>query len=50
MQKQDKLYKSEVEPLGKGGVNRIINAYNGIIFIDSIGMFEAITPKYSKKN
>ena len=50
MQKQDKLYKSEVEPLGKGGVNRIINAYNGIIFIDSIDMFEAITPKYSKKN
>lgn len=50
MQKQEKLYKTEVEPLGKDDVKRIVRAYNGIVFIDSIGMFEAITPKYSKKN
>ena len=27
-----------------------MSAWNGIIFIDSIGMFEVISPKYDKKN
>ena len=50
MKKQNELYKKEVEPLDKSLKERFVSAWNGIIFIDSIGMFEVVSPKYDKKN
>ena len=49
MKKQDILYKKEVETLDKKSVERIVSCFNGITFIDSIGMLEIISPKYNKK-
>ena len=50
MKKQDALYKKEVEQLDKKEKERFVNAWNGIVFIDSIGMMEIVSPKYDKKN
>jgi len=50
MKKQTILYEKEVEPLDKKEKERFVSAWNGIVFIDSIGMFEVISPKYNKKN
>lgn len=50
MKKQDKLYKQEFEPLSKEEKLRTFYQFNGIVFADSIAMFEVITPKTEKKN
>ena len=50
MKNQNMLYKKEVEPLDKKIKERFVSAWNGIVFIDSIGMFEIVSPKYDKKN
>lgn len=49
MKKQNTLYEKEVEPLDKKEKERFVSGWDGIIFIDSIGMFEVISPKYNKK-
>lgn len=50
MEKQDLLYKREFEPLGKDGTFRYVRDFNGIVFADSIGMFEIVSSKAEKKN
>ena len=50
MKKQDKLYKQEFVPLSKEEKLRTFYQFNGIVFADSIAMFEVITPKTEKKN
>ena len=50
MKKQNSLYQSEFEPLDKKQKERFVSGWDGIIFTDSIGMFEVISPKYNKKN
>lgn len=49
MKKQNTLYEKEVEPLDKKEKERFVSGWDGIVFIDSIGMFEIISPKYNKK-
>lgn len=49
MKKQNTLYEKEVELLDKKEKERFVSGWDGIIFIDSIGMFEVISPKYNKK-
>lgn len=49
MKKQNTLYEEEVEPLDKKEKERFVSGWDGIVFIDSIGMFEVISPKYNKK-
>ena len=50
MKKQDKLYKREFESIPKE--EKIFTEYqfNGLVFADSIAMFEVITSKTEKKN
>lgn len=51
MKKQDELYRKEFEPLNKSEKKRIVNeGFYGIVFADSIAMFEIIDPQASKKN
>jgi hypothetical protein len=51
MKKQDKLYKEAFETLDKSEKIRIIGeAFYGIVFADSIAMFEVINPMATKKN
>lgn len=50
MKKQNILYEKEVAPLDKSKKERFVSGWDGIIFVDSIGMFEVISPKYNKKN
>ena len=50
MKKQDVLYRQAFEPLSKEEKLRTFYQFNGIVFADSIAMFEVITPKTEKKN
>ena len=50
MKKQDILYKKEFETLPKESKIVAEYQYNGLVFADSIGMFEVITSKTEKKN
>lgn len=50
MKKQDILYKQAFEPLSKEEKLRTFYQFSGIVFADSIAMFEVITPKTEKKN
>ena len=45
MKKQDILYKQAFEPLSKEEKLRTFYQFSGIVFADSIAMFEVITPK-----
>ena len=44
MKKQDILYKQAFEPLSKEEKLRTFYQFSGIVFADSIAMFEVITP------
>ena len=50
MKKQDILYKQAFEPLSEEEKLRTFYQFSGIVFADSIAMFEVITPKTEKKN
>ena len=50
MKKQDLLYKKEFETLPKEEKVSAIYQFNGLVFADSIAMFEVITSKTDKKN
>ena len=50
MKKQNSLYEKEVASLDNSQKERYVSGWNGINFIDSIGMFEVLSPKYDKKN
>ena len=50
MKKQDLLYKKEFETIPKEEKVSAIYQYNGLVFADSIAMFEVITSKTEKKN
>ena len=50
MKKQDMLYKQAFETLPKEEKLVTKHQFNGIVFADSIAMFEIITPKSEKKN
>lgn len=50
MKKQDVLYRQAFEPLSEEEKLRTFYQFNGIVFADSIAMFEVITPKTEKKN
>ncbi len=48
--KQDILYKQAFEPLSKEEEKlRTFYQFSGIVFADSIAMFEVITPKTEKR-
>lgn len=50
MKKQDELYKKVFETLDKKDIKKYKYVENGIVFADSIGMFEVLSHKYKKKN
>lgn len=49
MKKQDELYKKVFEPLDKKEKEKFAYVESGIVFADSIGMFEVLSHKYKKK-
>ena len=49
MKKEDILYKKEFEPLDNSEKKKFKYIENGIIFADSIGMFEVVSHKSKKK-
>ena len=50
MKKQDLLYKKEFETLSKEEKVSAMYQFEGLVFADSIAMFEIVTPKAKKKN
>lgn len=50
MKKQDELYKKEFESIPEEEKISAIYQFNGLVFADSIAMFEIITSKTEKKN
>ena len=50
MKKQNILYEKEVESLDEKDKLRFVSGSDGIVFIDSIGMFEIISSKYNKNS
>ncbi len=49
MKKEDILYKKEYEVLDKSEIKKFKNIETGIVFADSIGMFEVLSHKSKKK-
>lgn len=49
MERQNKLYEEAYEVLGKDPKERFVYQFEGVVFADSIAMFEYISPKTKKR-